>query len=204
MDNASIIKSYNRWAPGYDVLFSGIVQNGRKLAVERMNCRPDENVLEVGVGTGLSLQFYPRDTHVVGIDLTRSMLDKAEERVQRQGLKNIELIEMDAQAMTFEDGQFDRVVAMYVASVVPDPKQMVAEMKRVCRRGGDLFIVNHFTNEHALVRGFESLLSPLSKFLGFRPDFPLDAFVRETGLTVLDTQPVNLFGYWTLIHARNS
>ncbi len=203
MDNANIIKSYNRWALGYDVLFSGIVQNGRKLAVELMNCRPGDNVLEVGVGTGLSLPFYPREAKVVGIDLTPSMLDKAKDRIRRKSIDNVELHVMDAQAVTLPEASFDKVVAMYVASVVPDPARMVAEMQRVCKPGGEIFIVNHFTNEHWLVREIESLLTPLSNFLGWRPDFPLGEFVAETGLNVIETQPVNLFGYWTLIRARN-
>jgi phosphatidylethanolamine/phosphatidyl-N-methylethanolamine N-methyltransferase len=203
MDNASIIKSYNRWAPGYDVVFAGIVQNGRREAIRLMNCRPGERVLDVGVGTGLALDHYPRETNVVGVDLTPSMLNKARERIAEQGLDNIELHVMDAQDMTFENASFDTVVAMYVASVVPDPERLVAEMKRVCKPGGNIFVVNHFTNEHWMVRGFERLLSPLSSFLGFRPNFPLDKFVEETGLTVVETIPVNLFGYWTLIHARN-
>ena len=203
MDNADIIKSYNRWAPGYDVLFAGIVQNGRREAIRRMRCRPGENVLDVGVGTGLSLPYYPPDTHVVGIDLTPSMLAKARRRIERMGLANAEVHVMDAQAMTFADDSFDRVVAMYVASVVPDPGRLVTEMKRVCKPGGDVFVVNHFTNENPIVRGLEGLVSPLSSFLGFRPDFPMDRFIAETGLDVVEVQPVNLFGYWTLVHARN-
>ena len=203
MNNANIIKSYNRWALGYDVLFAGIVQNGRREAIRRMRCRPGENVLDVGVGTGLSLPHYPRDTHVVGIDLTPSMLAKANRRIDRMGLTNAEAHVMDAQAMTFAEDSFDRVVAMYVASVVPDPGRLVAEMKRVCKPGGDIFVVNHFTNDNPLVRSFESLVSPLSSFLGFRPDFPMDRFIAETGLDVVEVRPVNLFGYWTLVHARN-
>jgi phosphatidylethanolamine/phosphatidyl-N-methylethanolamine N-methyltransferase len=203
MNNANIIKSYNRWAPGYDLLFAGIVQNGRREAIGRMGCRAGENVLDVGVGTGLSLPYYPRETHVVGIDLTPSMLAKAKRRIDRDGLANAEVHVMDAQAMTFADNSFDRVVAMYVASVVPDPGRLVAEMKRVCKPGGDIFVVNHFTNNNPLVRSLETLVSPLSSFLGFRPDFPMDGFIAATGLDVVEIQPVNLFGYWTLVRARN-
>ncbi len=204
MDNSNVIKSYNRWAPGYDIVFAGIVQNGRREAIQRMNCRSGETVLEVGVGTGLSLPYYPRETRVVGIDLTPSMLNKARARVVKEGLENVTLEVMDAQEMSFPDAVFDKVVAMYVASVVPDPERMVTEMKRVCKPDGDLFIVNHFSNANPIIRGLESLLSPLSKFIGFRPDLSLDAFVKQTGLNVVETASVNLFGYWTLIHARNS
>jgi len=106
--------------------------------------------------------------------------------------------------MHFPDDSFDKVVAMYVVSVVPSSTQLLAEMRRVCRPGGELYIVNHFQHANPLVAGIERLIAPLSRLLGFHPDFPLENFLRETGLEVSECRPVNLLGYWTLLHARNS
>ena len=110
---------------------------------------------------------------------------------------------MDAQALEYADNSFDKVVAMYVVSVAPDPKKVVEEMKRVCKPGGDLFIVNHFSQGKGAMASLERMVSPLSKLVGFRPSFPLDDFLEMADLDVVETRPVNAFGYWTFIHARN-
>lgn len=117
-----------------------------------MNCLPGEKVLEVGVGTGLSLPYYPDQTFVVGIDVSPHMLARANRRVFSEGLGNCTLRLMDAQNMSFVDGFFDKAAAMYIASVVPNPQDMISEMKRVCKPGGDLLIVNHFSNCNRLIR----------------------------------------------------
>jgi len=140
MDNASIINAYKRYARSYDCLFGRILDPGRRLVVEKMNCLPGEKVLEVGVGTGLSLPCYPDRTSVVGIDISPHMLARANQRIFSEGLRNCSLRLMNAQNMSFVDGFFDKVAAMYIASVVPNPQDMVSEMKRVCKPGGDLLI----------------------------------------------------------------
>jgi phosphatidylethanolamine/phosphatidyl-N-methylethanolamine N-methyltransferase len=169
-----------------------------------MNCGPGERILEVGVGTGLSLPLYPQGARVVGIDISRDMLDQARLRLARGGLANLaELMVMDAENMAFEDDSFDKVVAMYVASVVPDPKRLVDEMRRVCKPGGQIFMVNHFHSRNPVLGGFERLLAPLSKQLGFRPDFSLDRFLGATGLDARNLRRVNLFDFSTMVEARN-
>jgi phosphatidylethanolamine/phosphatidyl-N-methylethanolamine N-methyltransferase len=203
MDKDSIITTYKRYARHYDALFGAIFDPGRRIVVDKMDIRPGERILEVGVGTGISLPYYPEEASVVGIDLSPHMLAKAEQRVVSQGLTNVELEVMDAEDMNFSDGYFDKVAAMYVASVVPHPQVMVAEMQRVCKPGGDLFILNHFSNSNRVINAFEKLLSPLAKVIGFRPAFSMDEFITESGLDVVDVTPVNAFGYWSLIHARN-
>jgi len=119
-------------------------------------------------------------------------------------LDNVTLEVMDAEDMSFPDDSFDKVVAMYVASVVPHADRLVNEMRRVCKPDGELFIVNHFQHANPLIGSAEHLAAPLSKLLGFRPDFSLDAFLAETGLNVVQRSPVNLFGYWTLLRAHNN
>ena len=162
-------------------------------------------MLEVGVGTGLSLPLYAQDVIVSGIDISAEMLERARARKERYQLNNVrELRVMDAEAMDFADNSFDKVVAMYVASVVPHPKRLVDEMQRVCRPDGELFIVNHFRSSNPVVGGFEKMIAPLSRLLGFHPDFCMKRFIRETDLAVIETRTVNLFGYWTLLRAANN
>ena len=203
MDIDAIRKSYRRYAARYDLYFGAVFQPGRKAIVELMECQAGERILEVGVGTGLSLPLYPDHVQITGIDVSTDMLAKAHGRVQDQVLENVLLHEMDAEDMTFPDNSFDKVVAMYVASVMPNPKQLVAEMRRVCKPGGELFIVNHFLSRNRLLARVEKTIAPLSNLMGFHPDFELAAFVRETELNVVEQVPVNLLGYWTLLRAHN-
>lgn len=204
MDVDAIRKSYRRYARSYDFYFGAVFQPGRKAVIDRMNCQSGDRILEVGVGTGLSLPLYPPDVDITGIDLSSDMLEQAQARKERDGLDRVELCEMDAEDMAFKDNSFDKVVAMYVASVVPHPEYLLEEMHRVCKPGGELFIVNHFHSSNPIIGRFEKLLAPLSRLVGFRPDFSLDIFIRETGLDVIDSSRVNFLGYWTLLRARNN
>jgi phosphatidylethanolamine/phosphatidyl-N-methylethanolamine N-methyltransferase len=204
MDSVSIINAYKRYASSYDRLFGRILDPGRRLVVEKMNCLPGEKVLEVGVGTGLSLPYYPDQISVVGIDISPHMLARANQRIFSDGLRNCSLSLMDAQNMSFVDGLFDKVVAMYIASAVPNPQDMVSEMKRVCKPGGDFLIVNHFSNCNRLIRAFEVILSPLASVIGFRPVFSMDEFILDSSLDVVEIIPANALGYWSLIHAKNT
>ena len=205
MDILAIEQAYRRYARFYDVCFGAVFQPGRRAIVDRMDCGPGERILEVGVGTGLSLPLYPDNVSVVGIDISRHMLDQARVRQARCGLENVaELMVMDAENMEFTDDSFDKVVAMYVASVVPHPERLVDEMRRVCKPGGQIFVVNHFHSRHPLLGGVERLLAPLSKQLGFRPDFSLDRFLGQTGLDAMNIGPVNLFDFSTMVEVRNN
>jgi phosphatidylethanolamine/phosphatidyl-N-methylethanolamine N-methyltransferase len=204
MDLVAIQKVYRRYVDGYDLYFGALFEPGRRAVIERLKPRKGDRVLEVGVGTGLSLPLYPGDVDVVGVDISREMLARAQLRCHRQSLDGfVSLVRMDAEHMAFADDSFDMVVAMYVASVAPDPVRLVAEMKRVCKPGGQIFIVNHFQHDNRLVSGVEKLFAPLSELMGFRPDVSLEHFIATTGLAVSERVPVNLFGYWTLLRASN-
>ena len=202
MDEKSVVTAYRRLSRQYDRFFGPVFEQGREVAVRKMDCRAGDRVLEVGVGTGLSLDHYADDVEVVGIDVSPEMLEYAKARVNGNA-DRISLALMDAQALEYADNSFDKVVAMYVVSVAPDPKKVVEEMKRVCKPGGDLFIVNHFSQGKGAMASLERMVSPLSKLVGFRPSFPLDDFLEMADLDVVETRPVNAFGYWTFIHARN-
>jgi phosphatidylethanolamine/phosphatidyl-N-methylethanolamine N-methyltransferase len=199
---ASVEKAYRRYARYYDFVFGAIFHPGRKTAIEHLHCRPGNRILEVGVGTGLSLSMYPSNVKVVGIDLSAPMLDKA--RKQAEGLTQVEaLMEMDAEAMTFADNSFDKVVAMYVASVVPNVEKLHSEIKRVCKPGGEIIFLNHFQNKNHVIRKVENVIQPLAKHLGFHPDFPMEEFIARTGFEVTTAVPVNLLDYWTVLVGIN-
>lgn len=199
----TVKEAYRRYARYYDLVFGLIFHPGRRTAIEHLHVRAGDRVLEVGVGTGLSLNMYPSNVKVVGIDLSQDMLKHAEKRVAEDNLKNVEVLQMDAQQMTFPDSSFDAVVAMYVASVVPDPRKLVDEIYRVCKPGGRIVFLNHFQNKNKFIRKAEAFVQPLAKFIGFHPDFPLTEFLEKTGFRVDTAVPVNLLDYWTVLVGRN-
>lgn len=197
--------AYRRYARSYDLYFGGILQPGRRAVIERMDCRRGERILEVGVGTGISLPLYPPQAEVHGIDICHEMLARAKASVVREHLKQAAgLYRMDGEHMGFADDSFDKAVAMYVVSVAPDPVRLLDEMRRVCKPQGELFIVNHFLHPNPVVSAMECLAAPLSRFLGFHPNLSLDDFMKAARVEVLERQPVNAFGYWTLLRARNN
>src|SRR5690349_135510 len=142
LDADAVRAAYRRWAGIYDTVFGGVSAIARRRIVARLNGLPGTQVLEVGVGTGLALPHYRRQKRVTGIDLSAEMLARARTRVDRLDLANVvALREMDAEAMDFPDASFDAAVAMFVASVVPNPRQLLSEMRRVVRPGGHLLFV---------------------------------------------------------------
>lgn len=200
----TVQEAYRRYARYYDIVFGAVFHPGRKTAIEHLHCSPGDRILEVGVGTGLSLSLYPRDVKVVGIDLSSDMLVRAKKRVSSEQIANVEsLLQMDAQNMNFEDNSFDKVVAMYVASVVPNPAQLVSEIRRVCKPGGKIVFLNHFQNKNPIIRKAEAMVQPLAKYLGFHPDFPLTEFLEKTQFKVTTAVPVNLLDYWTVLVGTN-
>lgn len=201
MDIGSIKSAYRRQARYYDRIFGPIFEPGRKKALEMMQPLNGKRVLEVGVGTGISLPQYPQDCEIVGIDVSREMLDIAERRRREEGLENVEaLLEMDAENLSFREDSFDLVIAMYVASVVPNPDQLMAEMARVCRPGGRILVVNHFASRNPVIRVLEKGISPLSHLLGFRPTMDLSELPEPEGFQCEGVHPTNLFGYWKLVN----
>ncbi|PZP45474.1 MAG: SAM-dependent methyltransferase [Azospirillum brasilense] len=204
LDASSVRDAYRRWAGVYDALFGGVSAFGRKRAVAAVNRLPGARVLEVGVGTGLALPLYRRDLRVTGIDLSREMLEKAAERVTNERLPNVDgLLEMDAEAMAFQDGAFDTAVAMFTASVVPNARQLYAEMSRVVRPGGRLLFVNHFAAEAGPRWWVERAMAPLSRVLGWHPDFELSALLDRETAEIESIEPCPPAGLFTLVQLRN-
>lgn len=201
IDLDSIIRAYHRYAPVYDVLFGPVFQRGRAMSAKRANGCEGVRVLEVGVGSGLSLPLYDRDKTIVGIDVSGDMLALARRRVEARRLDNVvQLAQMDAEELAFQDGAFDIVVASHVMSVVPDPQRCLSEMERVCAPGGTILICNHFAS--GLQRRITRRLEPLAKWLGWRPDFCLTEMLDGSPLQVVTTDPVPPFGLFSLAEAR--
>jgi phosphatidylethanolamine/phosphatidyl-N-methylethanolamine N-methyltransferase len=198
-----ILKSYERYAPVYDRTFGWMLgSQGRALAAALANARPGR-VLEVGVGTGIGLRFYRPEHEVHGIDVSPSMLERARQRVRQGNLAQVAALEiMDAGRLCYQDGCFDAVVAAYVMSVVPDPRRVMGEIERVCKRGGSVVIVNHFRAEKGVRRGLEACLAPLSAHLGWRPDMPIEDVLAHTSLREIHRQTLPPLGLFTLLHLR--
>ena len=201
MQIESVKAAYRRYAAVYDAVFGPVLQPGRKAVVQALRLRPGEHVLEVGVGTGLSLPLYPPDVKITGIDVSREMLDKARRRVAHRHLANVDaLLEMDAERMSFADASFDKVVAMYVVPVVANPARLLEELHRVCRPDGEIFLVNHVRSDNRFIAAFENGLARFSDKIGFRPDFELRDMVSDAD-QVTELSRINFF--WKVMRLKN-
>ena len=174
MKPEAITSSYKRWAPIYDATFGKITHAGRHHATKVAN-QIGGDVLEVGVGTGLALPFYAPGVTVTGIDFSEDMLQRARAKVAEENLTHVrELRQMDARKLEFPDNSFDTVVAMHLISVVPDPEQVMLEMARVCKPGGQILVVNHFARDEGWLAWFERKFAPFADYLGWHSNFPKD------------------------------
>ena len=202
-DNATVARAYARWAPIYDFVFGAVFDRGRKASIaaaERIGGR----ILEVGVGTGLSLPEYRRTNRITGIDLSAPMLRKARARVIEHRLGNVDgLAVMDAQRLGFQDAVFDVIVAQYVITAVPDPEGTLDEFARVLKPGGEIILVNHLGAEAGLRSTFERGFAPLARRLGWRPEFRWERLERwaakHGGVRVIERRAMPPLGHFSLI-----
>ncbi|MCL4713038.1 MAG: class I SAM-dependent methyltransferase [Pseudorhodoplanes sp.] len=203
LDRNAVAKAYARWAPVYDFVFGAVFERGRKASIaaaERIGGR----ILEVGVGTGISLPDYARSNRLVGIDISEPMLRKAMGRVREFGLTHVEALSvMDVNHLAFPDNSFDVVIAQYVITAVPDPEAALDEFMRVVRPGGEIILVNHIGAEQGLRRSFELAFAPVARRLGWRPEFPwarIKAWVDvHPTMRVLERKPMPPLGHFSLI-----
>jgi len=199
----SVKRIYNGYSNVYDALFKRFFYPRIRHAIESMDIKSGERVLDVGVGTGLSLDLFPRHASVIGIDLSSEMLRKAKEKVETMGLANVRLMEMDAMNLNFGDDTFDKVFISHVVSVIPDPYRAMSEVKRVCKNGGKIVIINHFKSRNKVVAGIERCINPLSKKIGWRSDLCMDEFVKRASLRVEKVFTLKKVDFWHFIFATN-
>ena len=198
-ENAFVGGVYDKIAKAYDWTFGPTLHPGRLTAIQRMGINAGDRVLEVGVGTGINLGLYPKDCTVTGIDFSEQMLEQARERIARKNIRNARLLQMDAADLKFADNSFDIVYAPYVISVVPDPVKVAREMRRVCRPGGRIIILNHFLSPNPVMSRVERLISPATIHIGFKSDLDLPAFLAQAELEPVSIEKVNLPKWWSLV-----
>ena len=200
MELNAVKSSYARWAPVYDKTFGAITNVGRRVAVDHINAQDAENVLEVGVGTGLALPNYRRELTVTGIDFSADMLAKAQAKVEQRDLDHVQnLRQMDARNLDFPDASFDVIAAMHIISVVPEPERVMAEMARVCKPGGLIVITNHFARETGMLARVERLTAPFANLLGWHSDFEISTVLKRPDLTVIEQRSLPPMGMMTFL-----
>ncbi|WP_018181244.1 class I SAM-dependent methyltransferase [Kaistia granuli] len=200
IDESAVRSTYARWAPVYDRVFGYVFDSGRRAAVAFVNELPAGRILECGVGTGISLPHYRADHRITGIDLSPEMLDIARERVTTGPLDNVEALEVaDAGDLPMADGSFDTSVAMFVLTVVPDPKAVMGELARVTRPGGAVVLVSHFPEQKGWRGWLGETLAPLSASLGWHMDFDIGRILGRSDLRLVDRRRVGPIGFFTLL-----
>lgn len=196
--------AYRRWAPIYDHTFGRVSTEGRKHAAQVINSSLESGrVLEVGVGTGLALGDYGRHLEVIGIDLSPDMLDKARERVATEGLNHVTgLHEMDAGELTFPDNSFDIVTAMFVMTVVPDPERVMRELARVTKPGGEVLLVNHFSQTEGVRGWVERRMAPFAELIGWRSVFDQSRVMVCDDLSLTERKALRPWGIFTMMRFK--
>ncbi|MBM3226084.1 MAG: methyltransferase domain-containing protein [Candidatus Tectomicrobia bacterium] len=204
MEVAEIKKIYACYSRVYDFIFKRWFFPRQQHAIQALKISPGQQILDLGVGTGFSLPLYPQHARVVGVDLSSKMLREAQKKVQQKRLRHVTLLEMDASHLAFPDSTFDVVIVAFVISVVPDPLQVLAEIKRVSKPEGQIVIINHFQSQNRVMAQLEKWASPLCSKIGWRSDLALDYLVQYGNLRIDRKYSLNKLDLWKVIYATNN
>ncbi len=199
MSEPSTGRMYDLWALFYDHTFGALVRRRQVLAIEQLRARPGDRVLDIGVGTGMTLRHYPDNVTVVGMDLSGGMLGKAAQKVDELGLKQCRLVQADAMRPPFADGSFDHIVISHTISVVSDPQKLVAWATRLLKPGGRIIVLNHFMSPNPVVSWFERVLNPLCVKIGWRSDLSLEDCMSGADLHVQYRFKMAAFDFWQIV-----
>jgi phosphatidylethanolamine/phosphatidyl-N-methylethanolamine N-methyltransferase len=203
VQKAEIQKIYSRYSCFYDIIFSQFFYPRIRLGLEKIGIKNGDRIIEVGVGTGLSLSLYPQSCKVVGIDITRKMLEKAKAKKEKFGFNHVDLFEMDGENICFDDNSFDHAVLPFVASVVPSVEQLMSEVKRVTKKGGKIIIINHLSSKLSFISSMEKLLTPVFMKLGWRTGLSVDTFSNHCNLHIEEVLKKYRLDPWFILHATN-
>ena len=199
-----VIQCYKRYAPFYDWVFGKILQPGRISAIQEISHLNPENILEIGVGTGLMLPMYPSHIPVTGVDISREMLIKAEKKISPNRATTISLLEINGEELPFEDDSFSCIILPYTYSVTPNPERLIKEARRVCKKEtGTIIILNHFSGIKSVWRIFETATKPLAKKIGFNSDFCYKKHIEDINWTVIKSYPVNILSLSRVVVISN-
>jgi phosphatidylethanolamine/phosphatidyl-N-methylethanolamine N-methyltransferase len=207
LDRGTVEQAYDRWAPVYDLVFGGVFAKGRQAAIAATN-KLGGRVLEVGVGTGISLPLYAPNVRIFGTDISEAMLAKARQRVGERKLKNVEgLAVMDAENLEFADNSFDVVMAQYVVTAVPNPEKAMDEFARVLKPGGELIILTRVSADEGVRRFIEQKLQPVVRHLGFRTaEFAWSRYATwlasAHGMELVERRLIPPLGHFSLVRLR--
>jgi len=204
MEVTEIKRIYAYYSRVYDFIFKRWFFPRQRHAIQSLKIGPGQRILDVGVGTGFSLPLYPRHAHVIGVDLSSKMLWEAQKKVLHERLRHVALMEMDASHLAFPDNTFDVVIAAFVISVVPDPLQVLAEIKRVSKPEGQIVIINHFQSQNRVMAQLEKWVSPLCTKIGWRSDLALEYLVQHADLHIDRKYSLNKLDLWKVIYATNN
>jgi phosphatidylethanolamine/phosphatidyl-N-methylethanolamine N-methyltransferase len=196
-------KIYSDFAPLYDKIFGKIFYSRLERVIDGLEIPPGARVLEVGAGTGTSFPAYPTHCEVTGIDLAPDMLAQARQKIQENGWTHLNVLEMNALELKFPDNLFDYVMAFHVVTVVPDPILMIEEAKRVCKPGGKIVVVNHFTSDFPFIGSLTEALDPITRWLGWRTDLKLKPFIAMTNLSVERVYKLSKTSLYTVLVGAN-
>ncbi|GAB6975402.1 class I SAM-dependent methyltransferase [Prevotella falsenii] len=202
-NESKVIKCYKRYAPLYDLLFGRVFQQGRRAIIKEMKGIGTKDVLEVGVGTGLMLPMYPQDVTVTGVDISKEMLDKAQEKVDSSRTAAVSLMQVNGEQLPFPDNHFTCITLPYTYSVTPDPIKLIKEVRRVCKKDGFIIIANHFSGVHSPWAMFEKIVSPFATKIGFQSEFSYQTYVENLNWNVVKSYSCNLFGLSRIVVVKN-
>jgi phosphatidylethanolamine/phosphatidyl-N-methylethanolamine N-methyltransferase len=205
MQEASTKRIYDVHSMFYDATFGRLVARRVAKAIGHMNINAEDCVLDLGIGTGMSLNYYPKDRgRIVGVDLSSGMLREARKKIREQDRTNAEVFQADAMKLPFADNSFDHVFISHVISVVSDPCRLVQEAQRVARPGSRIVIVNHFQSTNRFIAMLEKWLCPLCTKLGWRSDLALQDLVRATGCEIDYRYKLESIDLWETVVMTNN
>ncbi|MEX0886366.1 MAG: methyltransferase domain-containing protein [Phycisphaeraceae bacterium] len=199
MQEPATSRCYDIWAGIYDRTFGALVHKRQRAALEQLQPKPGDRILDLGVGTGMTLEHYPDDVTIVGLDLSWGMLDKANHKRQRLGLKHTHLVQADAMYPPFAPRSFDHLMITHTVSVVSDPPRLMRWARSLVKPGGQIVVLNHFRSANPLIGSVEKLVNPLCVKIGWRSDLSLEDCIGDADLHVAYRFKLATVDLWQIV-----